>query len=202
MNLERRSVSRSQSKATVQRGHGRCKFLVGHAAVFYKKGEAGTEYRIWPGTVERVMPGAFDRAILEGDDVRALFNHDPNLLLGRTSAHTLRLDADEIGLRYRIIPDSTTVGQDVLKHAARGDLSGASFSFTVDDETWTTDGDVDVREIRSVKLFDISPTVFPAYKDATSGLGDGSSRGVGLPRRPFIKLESMKRRQRLLEAMF
>src|SRR5688572_16918348 len=64
-------------------------------------------------------------------DARALFNHDPNMLLGRAGAGTLRLSTDARGLRYEIdIPD-TTVGRDVATSIARGDLAGSSFAFSI-----------------------------------------------------------------------
>src|SRR5215475_2335681 len=76
-------------------------YCTGFAAVFYKDGDPDTEYQLYPDLVERIAPGAFDRAVRE-DDVRGLMNHDPNLLLGRTAAGTLKLSADATGLRYEI----------------------------------------------------------------------------------------------------
>lgn len=77
----------------------------GIAAVFYD-GTPNTEYPLWKGTVERIDERAFDNAINKQADVRALFNHDANWLLGRTSNQTLTLRKDDTGLRYSIPYDA------------------------------------------------------------------------------------------------
>ena len=142
----------------------------GYAAVFYRQGNKGTQFDLWSGSVERIMPTAFDRAVAEGDDVRALFNHDPNQLLGR-SPDTLRLSVDKRGLKYEIDLPDTSTGRDVGVSLARGDLSGSSFAFQVEEETWRQEKkDLEVREVKSVRLFDVGPVTFPAYKATTSGV--------------------------------
>ena len=75
--------------------------ITGYAAVFYD-GTPNTEYELCDGLRERIMPGAFDRAMSEGHDVRGLFNHDANMLLGRTTSGTCRLSVDSRGLKYDI----------------------------------------------------------------------------------------------------
>ena len=149
--------------------------IVGYAARIYRKSEPGTQYELAPGIVERIMPGAFDRALARGDDVRALFNHDPNLLLGRTRSGTLELSKDSKGLKYRITPnDETQVTNDVKSHIGRGDMTGSSFAFTIEEEEWRTEGKnenrVDIREIKSVRLYDVSPVTYPAYEATSVGL--------------------------------
>lgn len=140
--------------------------IVGYGAVFFNAADPGTEYRLWEDFVEHIMPGAFDRALRE-DDVRALFNHDPNHLLGRNVAKTLRLSVDAKGLRYEVDPPKTASAEAVLEGLRRKDLTGSSFSFEViEDEvrsvtleskqTW-------IREIRQVRLWDVGPVTFPAY---------------------------------------
>lgn len=145
--------------------------ISGHASVFFD-GTPGTEFKLWENTVERIMPGTFDRALKEKDDVRGLFNHDPSLVLGRTSANTMDLSIDKRGLRYDIRPGDTTIGKDVVEHIARGDVTGSSFAFRITDETWRTEDDVEIREIRGVELFDVGPVTFPAYTGADTGVRD------------------------------
>jgi uncharacterized protein len=116
---------------------------------------------------EQVAPGAF-RSALEGkDDVRALFNHDPNVLLGRTKSGTLTLSEDERGLRYDVELPNTRAAQDVHEMIRRGDVDGSSFGFRIDDEEWddspTKKGKLPLVTIRKVELFDVSPVTFPAY---------------------------------------
>lgn len=141
--------------------------IVGYAAVFYD-GTPATEYRT-PWFRERIAAGAFDEA-LKQDDVRALFNHNSDLLLGRMASDTLRLTADKRGLRYEIDAPDTQVGRDVLVSIKRKDITGSSFGFSVIDEDLQREKDGDdtvlVRVIKNVELYDVSPVTFPAY-DAT-----------------------------------
>lgn len=119
------------------------------------------------GFVERIAPGAFDEA-LERSDVRALFNHDPNMILGRSGA-TLTLRATDEGLEYEI-PDLPKSRADVLEAIERGDVTGNSFAFTVaeDGDTWEKQDDQVVRTItRFAELFDVGPVTYPAYPETT-----------------------------------
>lgn len=137
----------------------------GYGAVFYD-GSERTEYKLWDDLVERIMPGSFDKAIAE-DDVRALFNHDPNMLLGRTTAKTLALSVDKRGLRYEIDPPDTETGRNVVAAVKRRDLTGSSFSFKITDQEFRTEGGIDIREIKGVRLYDVGPVTFPAYEATT-----------------------------------
>lgn len=139
--------------------------IVGYAAVFDQESEP------LGGFVEVIAPGAFDDVL--GADVRGLFNHDPNYLLGRTASGTLVLSVDAVGLRYEITPpDTQTVRDLVLAPLARGDLSGSSFAFRVarGGDRWDEDGDG--RVIRTItrvgELLDVGPVAFPAYPDSTA----------------------------------
>lgn len=136
--------------------------IAGHAAVFYD-GTQRTEYRIGDDMVERVMPGAFDRAIEEGHDVRGVFNHDKNLILGRTASGTMTLTVNPTGLLYNINPPDTQSARDVVTLIERGDVSGSSFKFTIRSEDMKQEDGVHVFEIRDVDLFDVGPVTFPAY---------------------------------------
>jgi HK97 family phage prohead protease len=109
------------------------------------------------------MPGTFDRAVVEKHDVRALFNHNPDYLLGRVGAGTLTLSVDSRGLLFSLVPPDTQVGRDVLAWVQRGDITGASFSFVTTDETWVKESGKRIRQVRGVKLFDVGPVTFPAY---------------------------------------
>lgn len=137
--------------------------VVGYAAVFNSDSE-----EMW-GFKERIAPGAFDDAI-SVSDVRALFNHDPNMLLARTSSGTLTLSVDERGLRYEFEAPNTTAGNDLLEMLKRGDVSQSSFAFTVKDEKWDEVKDeMPIRTITKVKrLYDVSLVTYPAYPDTTA----------------------------------
>lgn len=170
--MERRTTHAAEIRIDTRDGQ---QTLTGYAAVFHREGDAGTEYRLGPDVVERIAPTAFNRALSEKHDARALFNHDPNMLLGRAAAGTLRLSVDARGLRYEIdIPD-TTVGRDVAASIARGDLSGSSFAFSIgkDGQRFEKGKDFDVRHILDVDLFDVGPVTYPAYEGTTTGLRSG-----------------------------
>jgi len=171
--MERRFTSTALAPVTVRQVEGQPTTIDGIGAVFYD-GTERTEYELWEDTVERIMPGAFDKAMAE-DDVRGLFNHDPNNILGRTSADTMRLSVTDAGLRYEIEPADTQLARDVMTHIARRELTGSSFAFMPTEERWTEtktdDGRTNyVREIVEVRLYDTGPVTFPAYEATSVGV--------------------------------
>jgi len=174
--MERRWIP--QNTATIQieeRGEGEDKkrVITGYGAVFYRDNDPGTEFELWDGVIERIENGAFDRAIKEKDDARGLFNHDPNMLLGRVSAGTMALISDKNGLRYEIdINDDDPDHERVVRKIQRGDLTGSSFSFRVKKQEWIggEEKEPDIRLIKDVELFDTGPVTFPAYESTTTGV--------------------------------
>lgn len=140
--------------------------IEGHAAVFDSWSE--TLGGIFPFK-EIVRKGAFNESIGK-DDIRALFNHDPNYVLGRNRAGTLELVEDDIGLRVKITPPDTSWAKDILTSIRRGDITQMSIGFIVLDDKWSTKDGMDVREIRKVQLFDVSPVTFPAYTATDVGV--------------------------------
>lgn len=140
--------------------------IEGHAAVFDSWSE--TLGGIFPFR-EIVRKGAFSESIGK-DDIRALFNHDPNYVLGRNRAGTLELAEDEVGLRVRILPPDTGWARDIVTSIRRGDITQMSIGFVVEDDEWSTRDSMDVREIRKVQLFDVSPVTFPAYTATDVGV--------------------------------
>lgn len=122
------------------------------------------------GFVERIAPGAFTKTLAEAD-VKALFNHDANLLLGRSASGTLRMEEDETGLRYEVDLPDTTLGRDLRVLLERGDVSQSSFAFRVVRDDWGTDDqDRPVRTLVEVKLYDVSPVTYPAYLDTEASM--------------------------------
>lgn len=164
--LERMALAKDQAEIRLA-GDDDDRKIVGYASVFYD-GTNKTEYELWEDMVERIMPGAFDEALAKRDDVRGLFNHDPDNILGRTSAGTMELRTDKKGLWYEIEPGDTTIARDVVASIERGDIDGSSFAFRVVSEEVRKEDDVYIREITKVRLFDVGPVTFPAYTAATS----------------------------------
>jgi HK97 family phage prohead protease len=165
--MERRFISTAAAPVQLEERDGKEARITGYGSVFYD-GTPATEYQLWEGCVERVMPGAFDKVISGKSDVRGLFNHDPNNILGRTSAGTMALSVDSRGLKYDINPGDTNISRDVQQHLKRKDVTGSSFSFIIAEENWVKREDgTQIREIRSVReLYDVGPVTFPAYTGA------------------------------------
>lgn len=140
--------------------------LIGYASKFDNITTIGGMFR------EVIRKGAFKRAIQEEQDVRALVDHNPSLILGRTKSKTLSLEEDETGLRVEIILNDTNVGVDTRKHIERGDVDQMSFGFVVRKQSWTAGKDKEptLREILDVDLFDVSVVTYPAYENTEIGL--------------------------------
>lgn len=137
--------------------------LSGYAAVFnvYSSPELGF--------MEVIRPGAFTKTLKESD-IRALWNHNSDMVLGRNKSGTLRLVEDEQGLAYEIDLPNNTAGNDCHETVARGDVNQSSFRFRTIKDNWFIDdaqGGALCRELLEVRLMDVSPTTFPAY-EATS----------------------------------
>jgi HK97 family phage prohead protease len=130
--------------------------LVGHAAVFNAASVDLGGFR------EIVAPGAFAQSIAE-DDVRALFNHEPDNILGRNRAGTLRLSEDARGLAFEIDLPDTQLARDLAVSIERGDISGNSFGFQTIEDRWQRADGGDLRTLVRVRLFDVSPVTYPAY---------------------------------------
>jgi Escherichia/Staphylococcus phage prohead protease len=113
---------------------------------------------------EKIAPGAFARSLKE-HDIRALWNHNRDFPLGRTRNNTLRLVEDDKGLWGQIDLPDTQVARDALTSVRRGDVSGASFGFEIEKggEEWTEEDGIRIRTLTKVKLWEVSPVVFPAY---------------------------------------
>lgn len=133
----------------------------GYAAVF------NSDSNDLGGFTERIAPGFFDDVL--GDDVRVLFNHDSNYVLGRTKSGTARIGVDERGLYYEYDDPNTTQSSDLMKLMKRGDVNQSSFGFTVREDKWDKreDGTVIRTLLKAGRLYDVSPVTYPAYPDTS-----------------------------------
>lgn len=157
-------------------------YVEGYFAVF------GDIYKVWDGATESIAPGAFKESV--NGDVRALFNHNHDLILGRTSAGTLTLDEDEHGLHGIIkINRNDQDAMNAYARIQRGDVTGCSFGFDIKRESQEVRADGSIHwTIEEVDpLYEVSPCVFPAY-EATSV----SSRGKEIEEIRKRKLEVWK----------
>ena len=135
--------------------------IEGYAAKFNSAAVIGNWF------IEKIMPGAFDDCLQ--DDIRCLFNHDPNFVLGRSvnGKGSLEVWVDDIGLKYRYTTPDRSYAKDLQNAIENGDVSQSSFAFKTGEQRWIENGDeLEIREIvKFEKLFDVSPVTFPAYED-------------------------------------
>ena len=157
-------------------------YLEGYFAVY------GDVYQVWDGATESIAPGAFNDSI--HGDVRALYNHNDDLILGRTSAGTLSLRDDSHGLWGSIkINRNDSDAMNAYERIMRGDVTGCSFGFNIESEEteYRDDGSVHWTITKVNPLYEVSPCVFPAY-EATHV----SARGSDLDDMKKRKLEMRK----------
>ncbi len=202
--LERRTLNLTELRMVQPQSDEITESIIeGHAAVFNQRSE---ELGIWFPFREKIMPGAFLETI-QKDDIRALFNHSPNFVLGRNKAGTLTLEEDSQGLKVQIHPPDTQFARDLGVSIKRGDISQMSIGFQVLSERWYMDNGEDIREITKAKLYDVSPVTFPAYPQT-----DVSSRSIedvwrshkedeARQNQAYVKRQQMKLKQRQYELM-
>ncbi len=168
MNIERRDISfedAPEAELVVEERAGGKTVITGYAAVYDRLSLDLGGFR------EKILPGAFDKVLARQrgkQDVVALFNHDSNVLLGRTSSGTLELSSDDKGLKYSVTPPASRA--DLIELILRKDLRGSSFAFTVGTggDAWSSDDKGSIRSVREVSgLFDVGPVVNPAYPDSS-----------------------------------
>jgi len=156
-NIENRFEKREDGKEVV----------VGYGSIFNSRSEnLGNFY-------EYISPTAISQETIAKSDVRALINHDQNLILARSTTGTLDLTVDEKGLKYEFeIPEGLSYGKDLAINMKNGNINQSSFAFTVADDEWSTDEDGnDIRTITSIdRLYDVAVVTYPAYSQADSDL--------------------------------
>ena len=119
--------------------------------------------------IERVKPGAFKKSLKSRNNVKMYRNHDSSALLATTRAGTLRLEEDDHGLLVDADLPPTTMGRDLSIMMQRGDIDSMSFGFTVPQggDNWSEDGRT--RELREVRLLEVSVVSgFPAYQGTSA----------------------------------
>jgi len=142
--------------------------IEGDAAVFEQETVIGSWFR------EMIKPGAFKRVLSEKPDVVAALNHNWDIVLGRTTAGTLTLKETKDALHYSVdVNPRDMQAMSVYEMVKRGDVTQASFAFTVRKEEWTSPGpnstELPLRSITEVdQLYDVGPCTFGAYPEASA----------------------------------
>lgn len=152
----------------------------GYAAVFNSKANIGDWFE------EVISPGAFSRALSENGDIRALFNHNWDHVLGRTKSGTLLLNEDEQGLKFEVELPNTSVARDLVTSMERGDINQCSFLFYATDEAWDYNVEPPLRTVNELDLYEISIVSLPAYEDTEAALMRNKDIGQEVEKRMSI----------------
>lgn len=181
--------------------------IVGYAAVFDQWSEDLGGFR------EIIRAGAFTKTLKDGADVRALFNHDPNFVLGRSKSGTLDVSEDKKGLAIKIDPPTTQLIRDlVIAPIQRGDINQMSFAFRTVKDSWQRPDPANgrplaERELLEVKLYDVSPVTYPAYpqtsvavRELVDSMNENAEEPSNEPRQEPHSEELAKREERLFAA--
>ena len=143
---------------------------------------------------EVIMAGAFDNALNKDYDIRCLFNHEAELILGRTKANTCKVFVNADGnLEYTWVPDyENPTHMSVVRSIMRGDITQSSFAFTIKEQNWsesTKYGTMGKRTIKVIEdLYDVSPVTYPAYEET-----EADARSIAQLRDQELEIEAAKR---------
>lgn len=139
-------------------------FITGRPIVYNSRTDLG-----WFDEI--IEPGALDKTDLR--DVRFLVNHDTNKIpLARSRNNnknsTMQLSVDENGMAIRVNLDveNNSDARALYSAVKRGDISGMSFMFGIDDEEWEAlESEHPTRHIKSIStVVEVSAVTFPAYE--------------------------------------
>ncbi len=171
--MERRTFSAHEVRIG---GSDKEKRVVGYAARYEVMSKP------LPGFRERIRKNAFKRILEEKPDVVATFNHDMNVVLGRTTSGTLQLHSDDRGLAFDCLLPNTQGARDLYESIQRGDINGCSFAFNVAPgmDEWSQEPDYRMEGdkiagskglVRTLKdfnqLIDVSIVTSPAYPNTS-----------------------------------
>lgn len=154
------------SDVEIRAGTENSQVIEGYASVFNSPTMIGGMFQ------ETIAPGAFAKAISEKADIRALFNHNWDYVMGRTKDGSLTLEEDAKGLKFSVTPDDTTWEKDLLVKIRNGKINQCSFGFNVTKESWDYDVDPVQRTIEEVTLYEISVVSIPAYDNTEAYVRD------------------------------
>lgn len=142
--------------------------LSGYVAVFDQPSQVLWDFRTGH-FVERVDPAAFNRTI-EQADIKALRNHDPNYIVGRSKAGigNIRFAPDERGLYHELEVPDTATARSLYEDVEQGFIDQMSFAFRTLQDEWSDGEETPERRLLEVALEDISYVAYPAYPQTTA----------------------------------
>jgi len=168
MNLRKRLLDLEQSKLEIRSEQDDVPQITGYGIVY------GQETRIWDDLYEVIHPGAAKEILESNPDIRSAFNHSADKILGRTKSGTLKLEEDNHGVRYVVVPPDAQWARDLMVSIERGDIDGSSFTFGVDPQdekiTKRKDGTY-LREIFAFSIIgEMGPVSYPAYEGTSTNV--------------------------------
>ncbi len=159
-------------------------YIEGYFAVF------DSNYEMWEGASESIARGAFDTSL--DRDIRCLIDHDTRLVLGRTTANTLEIRVDDVGLWGCVeINPSDGDAMNLYERVKRGDVSQCSIGFMILREDVDTSHGKYHWTIREVELYEVSVVTFPAYEET----------GVSARKAQIKDINKRKNEQRKMQMM-
>lgn len=190
--MERRVIQTKDAFQTREE-NGR-RYIEGYFSVFNQP------YEVFPGWIEEIAPGAFSRTLRENKDVKVLWNHNSDIVLGSTINSTAALREDDVGLfGSNEINEEDQEAKNGYARIARGDVRGCSFGFEIKamEERWDDEGNYRTR-ITDVDLYEVSPCTFPAY--AQTSISARAKEELEEARTRYTRAQE-KRRDEWREAM-
>lgn len=199
--MEIRSIRRAPA------GDGESRRIVGYAIVFDSESRVLCD---WGGEfVETIERGAVSEELIANADVKCVFNHNREALLARSNrgVGTLRLEIDDIGLRYEFEAPNTVDGDKVLELVRRGDIVGSSFAFSCCGEDacrYYEDADGMLHRVvsRITGLYDVSPVIDPAYTETSVEARSWGNAGVEEKSDEVVEVEGADANEGRKAAMF
>jgi len=168
--IDTSDLNMPKEKITISPSNIERRYITDHELRFSDNGDGNVvtgyaaRFNVWSQDLgcfkERIRPGAFKKTIKE-NDIRALINHNANLIIGRMKNKTLELWEDDKGLGFNVKLPDTTYANDLVVSIKRKDITQNSFGFRTIEDEWSKDGKK--RDLIEVQLLDISPVTFPAY---------------------------------------
>lgn len=156
---ERRFLSLNEDRSGLMELDQSRNTLAGTAIVYNSLSENMDGFR------EQFAPGS-----LHFDDLRVLINHDDSLILGRLNAGTMRVHDSPSGFRFECDLPDTSYARDLRVSLQRKDISGCSFGFICDKDSWQMQGGIAVRTVHAATLLEVSVCTFPAYPQTEAAL--------------------------------
>lgn len=179
-------------------------FITGRPIVY----DARTDVGLWDEIIDR---GALDETDLK--DVRFLVNHNVDMIpLARSRNNnansTMQMSVDENGMEIRVDLDieNNADARSLYSAVNRGDITGMSFMFSVDKDTWDeADSDHPTRHIRSIRrVLEVSAVTFPAYAQTsiqTRGLSDALDNAKESLENERNRLKEVERKKQRIRIM-